>query len=62
MQTEKKQTGALIDVDLYQRARAQALLERRRVGELISDAIRDYLEKRAKQPRATLRRTKYPHG
>lgn len=40
-----KQTGAHIDAEIYKQARARALLEGRRVGELISDAIAEYLQK-----------------
>ncbi len=46
MKAEKKQTGALISIDLYQRARAQALLEGRTVGEVIDDALLAYLSEK----------------
>lgn len=49
MGAKKKQTGALIDADLYRRLKSLAVLRQRRVGDLIDDAIRAYL---AKAPRA----------
>jgi|GEM_PF-5096710 len=40
------QPGTFLDSALYQRARAQALIEGRNVGELIDSAIEEYLAKR----------------
>jgi hypothetical protein len=41
---KEKPVGAYLDADLYRQARARALLEGRRVGELISQAIQEYLK------------------
>jgi hypothetical protein len=42
----KKQVGAYIDVDLYKLVKGYAGVQDRRVGDVISDAIQEYLDKR----------------
>ncbi len=44
------QPGTFLDAALYQRARAQALIEGRNVGEVIDDALKDYLAKHVSKP------------
>ena len=39
------QVGSLLTESIYRQAKAQAAIERRRVGELIDDAILMYLAK-----------------
>ena len=56
---ERKQTGAKISTVLYLQLRALALLQGRQVGELIDDAIVDYLAKEA-EAAAVTKRTKAP--
>ena len=41
----KIQVGSLLTETIYRQAKVQAAIERRRVGALIDDAIRLYLEK-----------------
>lgn len=42
---EKMQVGSLLTKDIYLQAKAQSALEMRTVGELIDEAILDYLHK-----------------
>lgn len=44
---KRKQVGCTVDVELYKRLRAQAVQEDRQTGEVLDDAIRLYLEKKA---------------
>ncbi len=50
MGSKKKQTGALIDSNLYRRIKSLSVLHQRRVGDLIDDAISAYL---AREPSET---------
>jgi len=45
--TEKarKQVGAMVDSTLYHQARVLALTQNRTVGDLLDEALRDYLAK-----------------
>jgi hypothetical protein len=43
----KRQIGAMLDAELYKQAKAAAILQGRKVGEVIDDAIRAYLEAQA---------------
>ena len=56
MERDRKQTGALIDTALYRRMKSLAVLQDRRVGELIDEALRDYLARH----RTPMVRTKPP--
>ncbi|MDV2503802.1 MAG: hypothetical protein RX318_07590 [bacterium] len=42
---ERIQVGSLIDADLYGQAKALASIQRRNTGEVIDDALREYLGK-----------------
>lgn len=42
-QQPNKQVGAVLDKVLYMQVKAQAVLENRKIGEVIDDAIRAYL-------------------
>jgi len=56
---DRKQVGTQINTDLYRRLRALAILQNRRVGALIDDAIKDYLAKNNIRVKAeTPKRTK----
>ncbi len=57
MTAERKQVGTKLDAALYRQARARALVEGRNVGELIDEAVRDYLG--LKDSPAVPKRTKY---
>lgn len=43
------QPGTFLDSNLYRQARSLALVQGRNVGELIDDAIKDYLAKHGMQ-------------
>jgi len=45
METEpyRKQTGAKIDSELYRMVKALAIIQNRPIGEVIDDALREYL-------------------
>ncbi len=43
MAEERKQVGTKLDPELYRQIRALALLQGRRAGELIDEAMREYL-------------------
>jgi hypothetical protein len=43
---ERTQVGALINKRLWQRLKAQALLENRLAAQLLDDAVQSYLEER----------------
>jgi hypothetical protein len=45
MADERKQVGTLLDAALYRQIRALALLQGRQAGELIDEAMKDYLAK-----------------
>ncbi len=42
---ERIQVGSLIDANLYHQAKALAAIQRRNTGEVIDDALREYLGK-----------------
>ncbi len=42
---ERIQVGSLIDANLYHQAKALAAIQRRNTGEVIDDALREYLDK-----------------
>jgi hypothetical protein len=56
--TQRKQVGSLIDANLYRRAKAQAALEGRRVGDLIDQALEEYLSRHGASTQSKFRRTK----
>ena len=41
---KRVQIGTHIDAELYRRAKAQAAIEGRKIGEVIDDAISEYLD------------------
>jgi len=43
MAEERKQVGTKLDPEIYRQIRALALLQGRQAGELIDEAMRDYL-------------------
>ena len=45
---EQKQVGAKIDAELYRKAKAQAAIEGRKIGEVIDSAIEAYLKAHSK--------------
>jgi Xaa-Pro aminopeptidase len=49
--SERIQVGSLIDADLYSQAKALAAIQRRNTGEVIDDALREYLEKHGFGPK-----------
>ena len=51
----RKQVGTQIDVELYRQIRVLALQQGRRAGEVIDEALRDYI---AKQRETRSKRTK----
>lgn len=54
MAEERKQIGAKVDPETYRQIRAQAVLRGRTVGDLIDEAIREWLDKhREKEMRRT---------
>jgi hypothetical protein len=44
----RKQVGTQIDVELYRQIRVLALQQGRRAGEVIDDALRDYIARQFK--------------
>jgi hypothetical protein len=55
----RKQVGTKLDEELYLQVRSLALLQHRNAGEVIDDAIRQYLAAHANHP---FLRTKPPAG
>jgi Xaa-Pro aminopeptidase len=47
---ERVQIGSLLDPELYRRAKALAALQKRNTGEVIDDALREYLSKHGMGP------------
>ena len=47
---ERMQIGSLLDPDLYRRAKALAALQKRTTGQVIDDALREYLGKHGLGP------------
>ena len=54
-QSYRKQTGAKIDSETYRMIKALAIIQNRTIGEVIDDALREYLAENM-----PIERTKWP--
>jgi hypothetical protein len=59
---DRKQVGTQIDVELYRQVRSLALLQGRKAGEVIDDAIRLYLAAQNVTGQSVSKRNKAPVG